>query len=105
MSSTSSNTLLNRSCCLVRVLHQYSKRDNDRDDPVAANKLNIKSDDKCDLGPSHCYPPFGLRVAANFDCNTLFLQFVYCLINFARLREIEIVCVDFLKLFIVFQRH
>jgi len=28
---------------------------NVRDDPVAANKLNIKTDVKCDLGPSHCY--------------------------------------------------
>ena len=25
------------------------------DDPVAASKLNIKTDDKCDLGPSLCY--------------------------------------------------
>ena len=33
-----------------------AKVDNDRDNPVAANKLNIKTDAKCDLGSSHCYP-------------------------------------------------
>ena len=32
------------------------RRDNDRDNPVAANKLKIKIDAKCDLGSSHCYP-------------------------------------------------
>ena len=32
------------------------KRDNGRDDPVAASKLNIETNEKCDLGPSHCYP-------------------------------------------------
>ena len=35
---------------------QKFKSDNGSDDPVAANKLNIKTDVKCDLGPSHCYP-------------------------------------------------
>ena len=29
--------------------------DNVRDDPVAANKLNTKTDVKCDLRPLHCY--------------------------------------------------
>ena len=31
---------------------------NVRDDPVAASKLNIKTDVKCDLDPSHCYVVF-----------------------------------------------
>ena len=43
------------------------KRDNDRDNPVAANKLKIEIGDKCDLGSSHCYSTtagsrIGLRV-------------------------------------------
>ena len=35
--------------------NKTSEHDNVRDDPVAASKLNIKTDMKCDLGPSHCY--------------------------------------------------
>ena len=35
----------------------FLKPDNVHDDPVAPNKLNIKTDVKCDLGPSHCYVP------------------------------------------------
>ena len=34
------------------------RSDNGRDNPVAANKLNIKTDVKCDLGSSHCYLAF-----------------------------------------------
>ena len=33
----------------------FLKPDNVRDAPVVANKLNIKTDAKYDLGPSHCY--------------------------------------------------
>ena len=39
---------------LFRNLHLI-KQDNVRDDPIAAKKQNIKTDDKCDLGPSLCY--------------------------------------------------
>ena len=45
-----------------------SERDNDRDDPVAAKKLNIRTDVKCDLGPSHCYSVF-FRLAAAYPIN------------------------------------
>ena len=34
---------------------RYVRQRNVHDDPVAANKLNNKTDVKCDLGPSHCY--------------------------------------------------
>ncbi len=40
----------------VTLVAQIVKRHNVRDDPVAANELNNKTDVKCDLGPSHCYP-------------------------------------------------
>jgi len=46
---------------------QPTERHNVRDDPVAANKLNIKTDVKCDLGPSHCYP----AIVCDLDFNTV----------------------------------
>ena len=45
------------------------ERDNDRDDPVAANKLNIKTDVRCDLGPSHCY--LAICFGDNLDVSTV----------------------------------
>ena len=41
---------------LLKSSNGFAKQHNDRDNPVAANKLNIKTDAKCDLGSSHCYP-------------------------------------------------
>ena len=46
------------------------ERNNDRDNPVAANKLKIKTDAKCDLGSSHCYLPIfppGISVKGSSD--------------------------------------
>ena len=45
------------------------KPDNDRDDPVAANKLNIKTEVRCDLGPSHCY--LAICFGDNLDVSTV----------------------------------
>ena len=48
---------------------------------VAANKLNIKTDSKCDLGSSHCYPAIVPDKVTDFTTRPpwIFRLFAYCI--------------------------